>query len=115
MMNNNTARVQALLYNDSDDIDSDARTQNNLKTQDIGIINQVSGAGVTADEQGNIELASGHNLGIYINRESREIALIADRVRVISKEFYVGKTPYHYIRENEKEVMHILEEDENNA
>lgn len=114
-MSDNTTRVQALLYNDNDDIDSSARSQNDLKTQDIGVINQVSGAGITTDEQGNIELASGNNLGIYISKESREIVLIADRVRVISKEFFVGTTPYHYIKENEKEVMSILGEEKENA
>ena len=107
-MNNNILRVQNLLYDDIDDIDSHAHNKNSLDNQDIGMINQVSGAGIKSDKEGNLEMASGQNLGIYINKANKEIVLIGDSVRIISKEFNVGRIPYHYIRQQEEEVMSIM-------
>ena len=64
-----------------------ANYRNVAKQEEVGVINEESGAGFIIDDRGRINISSGNNLGILIDKEKEAMIIAAPNLHIFSENF----------------------------
>lgn len=77
---------------ESRDLDTAADVATELDSDDLGMINQTSGAGFRAGKDGALEGFADYGLGFRFSRDSQSLAVFASKIHLFALEVKTHKT-----------------------
>lgn len=101
---------QDYILKDQEDIDYLAETNTTAKVNDVGFINEDTGAGILAKDDGSIELSSDYGLGFKFDPKYKAMLVFAPNIHIFSDNIQTHKsiTKGNYINGEYQEVLDIL-------
>jgi len=82
-------KLNALQTKKDQNLDIVAQKKTQASTDDVGLINPVSGAGIMARESGRLEGYADYGLGFRFDPESKTFSVFASRIRFFTSDFKV--------------------------
>lgn len=100
-------RYFRLLREDTMDIDAEAAEQGSVYSQDIGFVNQQSGAGMIARDSGALEGYASNNLGFRFDPESESLTIVANNIVLLTEKIVQRQEPKDFIGESKEQILFL--------
>jgi len=99
-----------MMTGDDQNIDEMAEQSSHAKTNDVGIINDTSGAGILARDNGVLEGFSYYNLGFRLDPATMTIGFFAPKIRMFTNDFQVvsGDQEFNPINDEYAEILNMI-------
>ncbi len=100
-------RLESLMLDPAQNIDEMVEQSTQAKSKDIGMINDVSGAGIMAKETGVLEGFSYYNLGFRFDPKTMSLSFYAPNVQFFTSNFQVidGDREFNALNEEFEEIL----------
>lgn len=94
-----------------DDIDDLYKQSTEVKNHDIGLVNQKSGAGIIARENGRIEAFSDFGLGFRIDPETQSLSVFAPNIKLFTskKQEFSYEQGMTFLKNEYKDAMDVYQ------
>lgn len=95
----------------SEDIDFLTETSTEAKENDIGLINSISGSGLLAKENGDLEGYADYGLGFRFSRKKQALMVFAPSIHVFSQNIqkHTDMKANSYLKDELKDVHDLLQ------
>lgn len=95
----------------TEDIDFLTETATEAKENDVGVINSISGAGILARENGDLEGYADYGLGFRFSRKKQALMVFAPSVHVFTQNLqkHTDMKPNSYLKDELKDVHDLLQ------